>query len=99
MTYALREAREYAAQSLPAQTARQVAQEALIALGFRGYSFHDPFHATDAGRLATVSLQAEPVRDGRPRTVRVLPCRKPLRNFSILETGVRGVRFAWARAR
>jgi hypothetical protein len=42
MTYALREARDYATAPLPAQTARQIAPEALIALEFRGYSFHDP---------------------------------------------------------
>ena len=45
MTYALREAREYAAAPLPAQTARRTAPEALIALGFRDYPFHDSFHA------------------------------------------------------
>ena len=45
MTYALREAREYAAQPLPAQTARRLALHALIPLEFRGPSFHDPFHA------------------------------------------------------
>jgi hypothetical protein len=45
MTYALREAREYAAQPLPAQTARRIALHALIPLEFRGPSFHDPFHA------------------------------------------------------
>jgi len=45
MTYALREAREYAAQPLPAQTARRLAPHALIPLEFRGPSFHDPFHA------------------------------------------------------
>jgi hypothetical protein len=45
MTYALREAREYAAQPLPAQTARRLALHALIPLEFRCPSFHDPFHA------------------------------------------------------
>ena len=45
MTYALREAREYAAQPLPAQTAQRIALHALIPLEFRGPSFHDPFHA------------------------------------------------------
>jgi hypothetical protein len=40
MTYALREAREYAAQSLPAQTARRIALHALVPLEFRGPSFH-----------------------------------------------------------
>ena len=45
MTYALREAREYTAQPLPAQTARWIAVHALIPLEFRGPSFHDPFHA------------------------------------------------------
>ena len=51
MTYALREAREYAAQPLPAQTTWRITLEALIALEFRGHSFHDPFHAMSAGRL------------------------------------------------
>jgi hypothetical protein len=45
MTYALREAREYAAQPLPAQTARRIALHALVPLEFRGPSFHGPFHA------------------------------------------------------
>jgi len=45
MTYALREAGEYAAQPLPAQTAWLIAVHALIPLGFRSPSFHDPFHA------------------------------------------------------
>jgi hypothetical protein len=44
-TYALREAREYAAQPLPAQTARRIALHALIPLELRDPSFHDPFHA------------------------------------------------------
>ena len=51
MTYALREAREYAAHALPAQTTRRTTLEALIAREFRGHSFHDPFHAMSAGRL------------------------------------------------
>jgi hypothetical protein len=42
---ALREAREYAAVPLPAQTARQIAPEALITLEFRGLPVHDPVHA------------------------------------------------------
>jgi hypothetical protein len=54
MTYALREAREYAAQPLPAQTARRIAPHALIPLEFRGPSFHDPFHA----RLNPLGLPA-----------------------------------------
>ena len=45
MTYALREACEYATRPLPAQTARRIALDALIPLEFRGPSFHDPFHA------------------------------------------------------
>ena len=44
-TYVLREAREYATQALPAQTARWVAREALIALGFRAFPVHVPVHA------------------------------------------------------
>jgi hypothetical protein len=44
MTYALREAREYAAGPLPAQTAWRIALHAPITPGFRGPSFHDPFH-------------------------------------------------------
>jgi hypothetical protein len=45
MTYALREAREYAAAPLPAQMPRRIAPEALIALGFRGLAVHDSVHA------------------------------------------------------
>ena len=59
MTYALREACAHATRPLPASAARRIATEALIALEFRGYSFHDPFHATIAGDR--LSLQAEPV--------------------------------------
>ena len=42
---ALREAREYAAAPLPAQTARRTTLKALIALEFRGLPVHDPVHA------------------------------------------------------
>jgi hypothetical protein len=45
MTYASREACAPATQSLPAQTARQIASEALIPLEFRGLSVHAPVHA------------------------------------------------------
>ena len=53
MTYALREAREYAAQPLPAQTAQRIALHALIPLEFRGLSFHDSFHAAPGRALPT----------------------------------------------
>ena len=42
---ALREAREYAAAPLPAQTPRRTTPEALIALEFRGRAVHDSVHA------------------------------------------------------
>ena len=43
-TCALREACSNALVAWPAQTARPIALEALIALGFRSLPFHDPFH-------------------------------------------------------
>jgi hypothetical protein len=55
MTYALREAREYAAWPLPAQTARRTALHALIPLESHGPSFHDPFHAAST-RSATLPV-------------------------------------------
>ena len=51
MTYALREACAHATRPIPAQTARQMAPEALTQLEIYSVSFHDPFHAWLAARL------------------------------------------------
>ena len=52
MTYALREACARAAMPLPAQTARQMAPEALIPPELYSVSSHDPFHAATPGSFA-----------------------------------------------
>jgi nitrite reductase/ring-hydroxylating ferredoxin subunit len=66
MTYALREACSHTTQPPPAQTARQIVPEALIALEFHGHSFHDPFHATSGGRLTNPQGQPLPDTPHRP---------------------------------
>jgi hypothetical protein len=71
MTYALRGACLLASIALPAQTARWIVREALIALEFRRLSFHDPFHVTSW----------PPCRAG-PRSVRARPLySQPLRTL------------------
>jgi len=60
MTYALREACDHTIQPLPAQTARRIALHALIPLGFRGHSFHDPFHAACTRSASRPDIASRP---------------------------------------
>jgi hypothetical protein len=66
MTYALREAREYATGPLPARTARRTAPEALVAQEFRGHPVHDSVHAARVGaNSGELEVLGQQCRGGR----------------------------------
>ncbi len=87
---ASREAREYAAKPLPAQTARRTTPETLIALDFRGLSVHDPVHATNGGRLIKGPRISRFLLQGRERN-------RPRRHSRCRGLGGSGTGILWVR--
>jgi hypothetical protein len=69
---ALREARSLALIAWPAQTARPIVLEALIALEFRSLPFHDPFHGPGRGSPGRDEGSGT-LRDGREQAKNTRP--------------------------